>query len=307
MDNNNLRMCVQKTLESDMTMNIVDHSNSALRAAFYKTKLWNNNDTITISFFSGNNDINYTPIKLLKKKGKIDPLEEKIRKLNPRDAVKLIIMERIQPFVGLKLKFVEANGAVRIAFIPKIGSWSLIGTDCLSTQPSKQTMNFAWLDAATVIHEFGHAIGMIHEHQNPRGNTIQWNVPKVLQWAKETQGWSKEMTMSNIINKYKNDQLNGSKFDSKSIMLYFFPASLTLNNKGTSMNIRLSYIDVLWMNKSYSNAMNIKSIYEKMYNTKVITDPTDPTNGGSSNKNNIIVILFLLALLLLFLIYNIKK
>ena len=33
----------------------------------------------------------------------------------------------------------------------------------------------------TIIHEFGHALGMIHEHQNPLNNSLQWNTDKVYQ------------------------------------------------------------------------------------------------------------------------------
>jgi hypothetical protein len=32
-----------------------------------------------------------------------------------------------------------------------------------------------------VIHEFGHALGLIHEHQNPSGG-IQWNKPVVCRY-----------------------------------------------------------------------------------------------------------------------------
>ena len=35
-------------------------------------------------------------------------------------------------------------------------------------------MNLGFLDGGTAAHEFGHAIGLAHEHQNPAGG-IQWN------------------------------------------------------------------------------------------------------------------------------------
>ena len=47
-------------------------------------------------------------------------------------------------------------------------------------------MNYGWLTPDSdddelrrvVLHEFGHALGLIHEHQNPEGG-IEWNEPAV--------------------------------------------------------------------------------------------------------------------------------
>ena len=66
---------------------------------------------------------------------------------------------------------------ITISFKDKT-SWSLIGTDSKTTVPS---MNLGWLTINTsdeeyrrvVLHEFGHALGLVHEHQNPNNNTIQ--------------------------------------------------------------------------------------------------------------------------------------
>lgn len=82
------------------------------------------------------------------------------------------------------IKFVfgsDPASEVRISFLQP-GSWSYIGTDVLTIPRNQPTMNFGWLKSSTpndeysrvVIHEFGHAIGCIHEHQNPATN-IPWN------------------------------------------------------------------------------------------------------------------------------------
>jgi hypothetical protein len=70
-----------------------------------------------------------------------------------------------------------AESDVRISFGADAGSWSFIGTDNLHIDKSEVTMNFGWLQDDTddqeynrvVLHEFGHALGCIHEHQNPEG------------------------------------------------------------------------------------------------------------------------------------------
>ena len=38
---------------------------------------------------------------------------------------------------------------------------------------NQATMNLGWQDEGVVLHEFGHTLGFIHEHQNPEGG-IQW-------------------------------------------------------------------------------------------------------------------------------------
>ena len=69
-------------------------------------------------------------------------------------------------------------------------------------------------------------------------------------------GWSKADIRSNVIDKYSLDQLNATKFDAKSIMLYAFPKQLikgppSLAKKGTRENTDLSAIDKAYINKMY--------------------------------------------------------
>jgi hypothetical protein len=182
--------------------------------------------------------------------------------------------------VNLDISFVETpeQANVRISFDPNGGAWSLVGTDHRE-QKSGATMNLGWLDVSTIIHEFGHLLGMIHEHQNPYGQTIMWDENKVFKWAKDTQGWSEQTTRDNIINKYDKSSINGSNFDPLSIMLYFFPASLTLNNVGTNQNFRLSSEDVIWIDKVYHNdGMSPETFYQNTYGV-----PLDVSRYKSSN------------------------
>ena len=48
----------------------------------------------------------------------------------------------------------------------------------------------------------------------------------------------------NVLRKYSVNQINGTDFDPDSIMLYFFPASWTLNGIATKANERLSSIEI---------------------------------------------------------------
>lgn len=155
-----------------------------------------------------------------------------------------------------------ANAEIRVSFCADDGSWSAIGTDCLYAEyfkPKEPTMNFGWLKDETddveyrrvVIHEFGHALGCIHEHQNPAGG-IKWNTPKVYEvFSGPPNNWSKPEIDHNIIEKYSMDQLNATKFDPKSIMLYSFPPELIVGGHGTSNNSTLSTGDKRYIEKMY--------------------------------------------------------
>ena len=54
-----------------------------------------------------------------------------------------------------------------------------VGTDALHEDyKGKTTMNLGWVTRRSVLHETGHALGLLHEHQNPKG-TIDWNEKQV--------------------------------------------------------------------------------------------------------------------------------
>lgn len=145
---------------------------------------------------------------------------------------------------NLTFEFNDAlNAEIRITFDQSDGAWSYVGTDCRNIPLDQPTMNLGFLDGGTAAHEFGHAIGLAHEHQNPAGG-IQWNEQVVIrEAAKSPNFWDEATTRHNILNKYRAEQVNGTKFDPDSIMLYFFPASWTLNGVGTKANDVLSAMD----------------------------------------------------------------
>lgn len=145
---------------------------------------------------------------------------------------------------NLKFDFNNAPDAeIRIAFDPNDGAWSYIGTDCREIPQGEPTMNLGFLDGGTAAHEFGHAIGLAHEHQNPAGG-IEWNEAVVLRdLSGPPNNWTPDQIRHNVLEKYSADQIRGTQFDPNSIMLYFFPSSWTKNGVGTKENDVLSDLD----------------------------------------------------------------
>lgn len=178
--------------------------------------------------------------------------EAEIRAMDPYKAIEYVVIQKLQPYVGVRFKFVDSGGLVRIALNNSGGSNSLLGTVCRLAKPTDSTMSLGWLSSSVILHEFGHVLGMIHEHQSPFGETIQWNIPAVLKWSRLTNNFTDTETCTNIISKEPKALIyNGSNYDPKSIMHYYYPRELTKNNTESFENIKLSDLDKEWLNKIY--------------------------------------------------------
>lgn len=137
----------------------------------------------------------------------------------------------------------DPRAEFRVAFDANDGAWSYVGTDCRSIPLDQPTMNLGFMDGGTAGHEFGHAIGLGHEHQNPEGGIV-WNERVVIEaLAGPPNFWTEEETRHNVLEKYSVDQVIGTQFDARSIMLYFFPGSWVESGIGTEANEVLSDVD----------------------------------------------------------------
>jgi hypothetical protein len=147
-------------------------------------------------------------------------------------------------FANLKFDFNNAPDAeIRITFDANDGAWSYVGTDNRGIPAEQPTMNLGFLDGGTAGHEFGHAIGLAHEHQNPAGG-IEWNEARVIQdLSGPPNNWDEAQIRHNVLRKYQVNQIKGTAFDPDSIMLYFFPGSWVKSGVGTHANEELSSVD----------------------------------------------------------------
>ncbi len=176
------------------------------------------------------------------------------------------VMDVAQTWCGpmmanLKLQFIGLSdqGEIRISFRYP-GSWSAIGNTCLNTKDaSRPTMNFGGLNPHStedkvhrvVLHEFGHALGLVHEHQNP-GAKILWNRENVIEdlrrWPNQ---WTLKIIDENMFKAYKEEEATFTRFDPQSIMLYPIPARWTRNGFSTELNADLSPLDKQFIRDMY--------------------------------------------------------
>jgi len=70
----------------------------------------------------------------------------------------------------------------------------------------------------TTTHEFGHALGMLHEQSYPNG--IKWNKDTVYKYYEKYQGWDKAKVDFNVLEASDFFYTNGTTYDPQSIMHY---------------------------------------------------------------------------------------
>lgn len=201
---------------------------------------WKNGQTIKIKFLDGDS--------------------------NAREKVKKYAAEWTK-YANLNFVYVSATeyADIRIGFqLGQPGAWSELGMESTYGTPDHQSMRLGPLTSnseasvrRTVLHEFGHALGLVHETLNPSAS-IQWNLPKVYKYYSDLQGWSKEEVDEFVINKSKST--NYSEYDPLSIMHYYINPALTTDGKGVNEMIDLSIIDASSINKWYP--FPIRSVIE---------------------------------------------
>jgi serralysin len=206
------------------------------KAALLNAAAWPSNASIRVAFLGG------------------DPgLQAKVRNVARRWTA--------PGLANLTLDFVPDPKAaqIRIAFRQGDGSWSYIGTECLGIPHPQPTMNFGWLTPESsdldiqevVLHEFGHALGLIHEHQNP-DQPIQWNRPAVIKdLSGPPNNWDEGTIETNMFQKYDPAAVTTTALDPASIMMYPIPASWTTDGFSSGFNTDLSPQDRALIRQCY--------------------------------------------------------
>lgn len=186
-------------------------------------KKWENGRTLKVGFdFTGAN-FNYVPSVCSK------GMAKSVCENAVADAVMKTIAAWSQ-YGNIYFRKAAWNEAdIRVQFLED-GSYSYVGTDSKFTTGRTMNLAFSFLDSATefrgtVLHEFGHAIGLEHEHISPNV-AYNWNESQILAETAKW-GWNAEKTRFNIINNLLKGQSKSAfyttQFDPNSIMIYSIP------------------------------------------------------------------------------------
>jgi serralysin len=219
-------VCIDKFVESGKG----NHGNE--KTAGITPKLWNIGQTIRVRFLGGDAYVQDKVIKYAK------------------------VWEE---FANLHFQFVTSGPAeIRVAF-QSGGSWSYMGTDALLINANSATMNFGWFNqntsetefSRTTLHEFGHALGLIHEHQHSI-STIPWDSAAVYNYyMAPPNNWTRAQVNSNLFGRYSSSQTQYCLYDQNSIMHYAVPNELTIGNFEVGWNTKLSKEDKAFMTRIY--------------------------------------------------------
>ena len=164
------------------------------------------------------------------------------------------LVRQWEPATNLSFNFDDKSaGDIRIFLGGDLNS-SYLGTDALLAPLDAPTLNIAVEPDEpefdlTVLHEFGHALGLQHEHLHPKAN-IPWDVEKLYDYYALHFAWSTEDVDYNILTPLSDDLLMGP-YDKDSIMHYEVPNELTTVDWQVGVNSRISKLDRRNIRKAY--------------------------------------------------------
>lgn len=151
----------------------------------------------------------------------------------------------------------KVHSDIRVTF-HSAGSSSIVGFDPAGDQQDT-TMWFGWVDEqhsndqikSVILHEFGHALGLFHEHQHPDAG-IPWDTAAVYKYfLSRNPDWDSATVDLCVFRRYDSTTSNSDVYDPLSIMHYPIPDTLTRGRFHSELNTRLSQVDKRFITQTY--------------------------------------------------------
>jgi len=224
-EQNSVRVCLDRTV-------VLENSEGTSGKALLKGKLWENGKILKVKFIGGS-----------------DSLKERVMEK----------ARQYEEYANIKFEVVESGDSdLRVAFEQTGASWSYLGTDAKFISDTAATMNFGWFTDNTpddeisrvTLHEFGHALGAVHEHQSPVSE-VQWDEDYVIDYYRDNFGWDEDQVFDNVLFKYDQNLITNSVYDPESIMQYAIDSRFTLDGYSTDWSFYLSDLDKEFIGKTY--------------------------------------------------------
>jgi hypothetical protein len=168
----------------------------------------------------------------------------------------------------------SATGEIRLT-LSGDGYWSYLGPDILQIPAGEPTMSLQGFSLSTpdseydrvVPHEFGHSCGFPHEHERQEILTLL-DVEKTVALFARLYGWDRQTVMEQVFDPLNPASIRASAPDTRSVMCYDFPASITKTGQAIPGG---SGIDVL-------DGQFVATIYPKPF---VPPPPRQPTAAAT--------------------------
>jgi serralysin len=147
------------------------------------------------------------------------------------------VAARWSAFANIQFQFdTQPDGDIRVSLVQSGINQSAVGTQALAIPAAEPTMRLGHLRESApafefdyfVLHEFGHALGLLHEHQSPN-QAIQWNRAQVYADCAALFGWDRPTVDREILRPFEAAAATATPFDRMSIMNYPVPEGWTLD------------------------------------------------------------------------------
>lgn len=159
--------------------------------------------------------------------------------------VKQIASEWLREGLEQRVRFVfgttRRGSHIRIRFDPQGPNSSEVGAKARAVPESRPTMRLAETSRRVVLHEFGHALGLRHEHHHPQVGIV-WNRRAVIadlrsRGIANPESWAE----NNLFTRFtESHSCGGSAFDRNSVMLYPVDRTWTRNGFSSGFNENIS-------------------------------------------------------------------